>query len=78
MFESAKSIRRYLPQNGMDATVLLAVSSGTLLSCIFEKINPSVLILFPSLNVFVDYFTGFDNCVVGNGYISSQDGNRKR
>ena len=44
ILESTKSIKRYLPPNGMEATVLLVVSSPIGVSYILEKIIPDIFI----------------------------------
>ena len=46
MFEMAKSISLYLHPNGIDPIARAVVSSGILLSCIFEKIIPAADIYF--------------------------------
>ena len=48
MFDNAKSIKRYLPPNGMDAIVLLRTSSGTFSSCKFVKITPIAVLAITS------------------------------
>ena len=44
IFESGKSISLYLPPKGIEPRVLILDNSGTLLSCMFENIIPTVLI----------------------------------
>ena len=49
MGDLTKSIKRYLPPKGMDATVLFFVRSPMGVSYILEKIIPVIFIVFASL-----------------------------
>ena len=48
IFDKVKSTSLYLPPKGTDAIVLLLVSSGTFLSCMFEKMSPATVFIIHS------------------------------